>query len=166
MFCPKCGTENKEDAKFCKKCGINLNDDSGITKENAGSPVKFLIVICIVLVAGLGIAAGYIFHGSGVASNSSGTYQQSVPSSNDSSSNNSSLDNSSSGNSSSLNSSSNKSVNKGNGKLYPCHWCRKTGRCFACDGEGIIFGDTLCAACNGTGKCPKCGGTKYHPLEQ
>ena len=73
MFCPKCGTENDEDAKFCEKCGINLNDDSEITEENAGSSVKFLIVICIVLVAGLGIAAGYIFQGHGAASNSSQT---------------------------------------------------------------------------------------------
>ncbi|MGB9980132.1 pseudomurein-binding repeat-containing protein [Methanobacterium sp.] len=73
MFCPKCGTKNDEDAEFCEKCGINLNDDSGITKENAGLPVKFLIAICIVLVAGLGIAAGYIFQGHGAASNSSQT---------------------------------------------------------------------------------------------
>ncbi|MFO7997174.1 MAG: zinc-ribbon domain-containing protein [Dehalococcoidia bacterium] len=24
MFCPKCGTENPEDAKFCSKCGAGL----------------------------------------------------------------------------------------------------------------------------------------------
>ena len=73
MFCPKCGTKNDEDAEFCEKCGINLNDDSGITKENSVFPVKFLVVICIVLVAGLGIAAGYIFHAPGATSNSSQT---------------------------------------------------------------------------------------------
>ena len=73
MFCPKCGAENKEDAEFCKKCGINLNNNSEIIKKNAGSPVKFLIVICIVLVAGLGISAGYIFQGHGATSNSSQT---------------------------------------------------------------------------------------------
>jgi Predicted membrane protein len=89
MFCPKCGSKNEEDSKFCEKCGTNLYDDSEITTENTGSPsnstgssVKFLIVICIVLVAGLGIAAGYIFHAHGTTSNSSQTQSNSLSLSN------------------------------------------------------------------------------------
>lgn len=26
MFCPNCGTENQEDAKFCEKCGAELGN--------------------------------------------------------------------------------------------------------------------------------------------
>jgi uncharacterized membrane protein len=32
MFCPKCGTENPDDAKFCSKCGAGL----GATSAPAG----------------------------------------------------------------------------------------------------------------------------------
>ena len=28
MFCPKCGTENDEDAKWCKKCGNQISTQS------------------------------------------------------------------------------------------------------------------------------------------
>ncbi|OEC88478.1 MULTISPECIES: zinc-ribbon domain-containing protein [Methanobacterium] len=139
MFCRKCGAENKKDAKFCKKCGINLNDDSKITKENTGSPVKFLIVICFVLVAGLGIAAGNIFHDPGVTSNSSGTNQQSNSSTDDAG-----IDQQSS--------SEEKVV---------CELCGGTGVCCNCGGDGVWGADIPCTMCWGTGVCPACNGTGY-----
>lgn len=70
MQCPKCGTNNDSDARYCEKCGTNLNKSSKFTEENTSPAVKYLIVICVILVAGLGIAAGYIFQGHPAASNS------------------------------------------------------------------------------------------------
>jgi hypothetical protein len=70
MHCPKCGTNNDSDAKYCEKCGTRLNGSPKITEENTSPAVKYLIVICIILVAGLGIAAGYIFQGHPSDSNS------------------------------------------------------------------------------------------------
>ncbi len=37
MFCPKCGKENLNDAKFCINCGSTLAEDSGISQERAKS---------------------------------------------------------------------------------------------------------------------------------
>ena len=54
MICDNCGHKNDTDAKFCEKCGSNLN------KSSLHNSTKILIVIVIVLVAGLGVAGGYI----------------------------------------------------------------------------------------------------------
>ncbi len=168
MFCPKCGTKNKENAKFCEKCGNNLNAASKITKKNAGSPVKFLIVICVILVAGLGIAAGYILN-PGSTSNSSGNYQQLDSSSNDSSSNGSNPDSSNSvssnSDSPSLDSSSSGESSSGDDKRT-CGYCDGTGSCPHCYGKGYTLNyngseRTDCMWCGGTGKCPNCDGTGY-----
>lgn len=70
MQCPKCGTNNDSDAKYCEKCGTPLNGSAKGIEENTSPAVKYLIVICVILVAGLGIAAGYIFQGHPAASNS------------------------------------------------------------------------------------------------
>ncbi|HEX3013230.1 MAG TPA: pseudomurein-binding repeat-containing protein, partial [Methanobacterium sp.] len=70
MHCPKCGANNDSDAKYCEKCGTPLNGSPKVTEENTSPAVKYLIVICVILVAGLGIAAGYIFQGHPTASNS------------------------------------------------------------------------------------------------
>jgi len=35
MFCPKCGTENTEGAKFCSKCGVGLGAEATPTKGAA-----------------------------------------------------------------------------------------------------------------------------------
>jgi uncharacterized membrane protein YvbJ len=64
--CQNCGHTNDGDATFCEKCGANLKttfsrvvpmdpvkNDSGMNKS-----LKILIVICVILVAGLGITAG------------------------------------------------------------------------------------------------------------
>ncbi|MGB9980130.1 zinc-ribbon domain-containing protein [Methanobacterium sp.] len=169
MFCPKCGTKNRENAKFCEKCGNDLNAASKITKENTSSPVKFLIVICVILIAGLGIAAGYILN-PGVTSNSSGTYQQSVPSSNGSSSDSS---NSNSSNSDSSNSggygldSSSSSESSSSGDKRMCYHCMGSGKCDNCDGKGYDLNSngtesTTCVFCGGSGKCTSCNGEGYH----
>jgi hypothetical protein len=69
MFCPKCGTDNDDDAKYCEGCGRSLqkgiheqNMQSKQKNENSGmsNGVKALIVICVVLVAGIGLTAGML----------------------------------------------------------------------------------------------------------
>lgn len=70
MQCPKCGTKNDSDAKYCEKCGTRLSGSPKVTEENTSHAVKYLIVICVILVAGLGIVAGYIFQNHNTASSS------------------------------------------------------------------------------------------------
>lgn len=69
MFCPKCGTKNDDDAKYCEGCGqslqkgVNKRDILDKEKTSGGgmsSGVKALIVICIVLIAGIGVTAGML----------------------------------------------------------------------------------------------------------
>ena len=174
MFCPKCGTKNKKNAQFCEKCGNNLNAASKITKENTGSLVKFLIVICVVLVAGLGIAAGYILN-PGIASNSSGIYQKPVSSSNNSNSNGSNPDSSNSVSSNSVSSNSDSSSlagsssseSSGGSDKRMCYHCMGSGKCDNCDGKGYDLNSngtesTTCVFCGGSGKCTSCNGEGYH----
>lgn len=35
MFCPKCGAENPNDARFCNQCGTNLSQEADDTEENS-----------------------------------------------------------------------------------------------------------------------------------
>ena len=63
--CQKCGHTNDEDATFCENCGANLTSfSSGFPRESVkneggmNKSVKILIVVCVILVAGLGITAG------------------------------------------------------------------------------------------------------------
>lgn len=64
--CENCGKENDRDATFCEKCGNNLKTKiprgyQGVTvKKSAGigRSSKILILVCVILVAGLSIAAG------------------------------------------------------------------------------------------------------------
>jgi len=40
MFCPKCGTENPEGAKFCSKCGAELGAPVGGSETPSTSPAE------------------------------------------------------------------------------------------------------------------------------
>ena len=41
MYCPQCGTDNVEDAKFCAKCGRNLQGESNKSQsEPVGKTVQ------------------------------------------------------------------------------------------------------------------------------
>jgi len=33
MYCPKCGTENLDNARFCKKCGYEFESDPRFSTE-------------------------------------------------------------------------------------------------------------------------------------
>jgi hypothetical protein len=66
--CSGCGHENDPDATFCENCGSKIG--AGFPKGTSkGQPVngggmaqstKILIVVCVVLVIGVGITAGYL----------------------------------------------------------------------------------------------------------
>jgi hypothetical protein len=69
MFCPKCGTRYNEDVKYCERCGEPLQKSihkrNVLSKERAESGgmsngIKALIVVCAILVAGMGITAGML----------------------------------------------------------------------------------------------------------
>jgi hypothetical protein len=67
MICPKCGHKNDIDADFCENCGTkikNTGDDKQYTNNSSNESIsqttKLLIVICVVLVIGIGIAAGVL----------------------------------------------------------------------------------------------------------
>jgi len=53
MFCPKCGTENPEGAKFCSKCGAGLGDavvPAGTPAETSvGMSANVAGLLCYVL---------------------------------------------------------------------------------------------------------------------
>jgi hypothetical protein len=91
--CDECGHENDYDAMFCEKCGSNLKTAfSGktfhrkpIKDENMAQSTKILIIVCVVLVAGLGIAAGALIQMNNVgtvpATNSNSVSQSTNPTS-------------------------------------------------------------------------------------
>lgn len=60
MYCKNCGYENDDDSSFCENCGASLlsvpQKTSGMSKTN-----KILIIVVIVLIAGIGLAAGTLF---------------------------------------------------------------------------------------------------------
>ena len=72
MICPKCGHKNDEDADFCENCGTKIKNtfpDKPGTNEpsNKGSmtqSTKILVIVCIILVIGVGIAAGILIKNS------------------------------------------------------------------------------------------------------
>lgn len=69
MFCPKCGTRYNEDTKYCERCGESLqksiHERNVLAKERAenggmSNGFKALMVVCIILMAGIGVTAAYM----------------------------------------------------------------------------------------------------------
>jgi hypothetical protein len=91
--CQKCGHTNDNDATFCENCGANLKStfSRGLPREsvkNEGGMNKFtkiLIVVCVILVAGLGITAGALIEmnkvGTAPITNTSSVSQSTNPTS-------------------------------------------------------------------------------------
>ena len=72
MICPKCGYNNDKDADFCENCGTGIKTTLSakmLTKEQSkkegiSQSTKILIIVCIILVIGVGIAAGILIKNS------------------------------------------------------------------------------------------------------
>ena len=66
--CQKCGYENDMDATFCEKCGAKLTSSFSTIapskpirkEESMAKSTKILIVVCVILIAGLGISIGVL----------------------------------------------------------------------------------------------------------
>lgn len=58
LYCKNCGYENDDDASFCENCGANLRPNYSQSSTGMSSTNKILIFVVIVLIAGIGIAAG------------------------------------------------------------------------------------------------------------
>jgi hypothetical protein len=82
--CQKCGHDNDNDATYCEICGTNIKTTFSrgvpkpqLKKEGMSQSTKILVVVCVILVVGLGISAGALMQmykgGNVVASNSSVT---------------------------------------------------------------------------------------------
>lgn len=50
MFCPKCGAENPEGAKFCSKCGAELGVSAKPSETSVGLSANVAGLLCYVLV--------------------------------------------------------------------------------------------------------------------
>jgi hypothetical protein len=86
--CDNCGHINEGDATFCESCGADIKTPSsrrpipGRPPKNEGGmaqSTKILIVVCIILVAGLGITAGALIqmNKSGGSTSNTGSISQS-----------------------------------------------------------------------------------------
>ena len=70
--CENCGHENDMDASFCESCGANLKTSTLSKKpgktikndEGMAQSTKILIIVCVILVIGVGIAAGVLIKNS------------------------------------------------------------------------------------------------------
>lgn len=59
MICPKCGTPNKEDARFCVKCGQELKNNS----KNEDKTKIILLVSALLILGLVSSVVGYAFLG-------------------------------------------------------------------------------------------------------
>ncbi|MBA7502692.1 hypothetical protein ES706_01285 [subsurface metagenome] len=57
MFCPKCGAENPEGAKFCSKCGAELGVSAKPSETSVGLSANVAGLLCYVL----GWISGIVF---------------------------------------------------------------------------------------------------------
>ena len=50
IYCPVCGEDNKDDAKFCRDCGANLNEEIKKVEQTQGisESKKYIIAALIV----------------------------------------------------------------------------------------------------------------------
>ncbi|BDZ68887.1 trypsin-like peptidase domain-containing protein [Methanobacterium ferruginis] len=68
LKCPKCGTENQENAKFCEECGSELSTPAIKSEGMKTSPNKStlgkknVLIIAVVIIIGLVAAGVYIFY--------------------------------------------------------------------------------------------------------
>jgi uncharacterized protein YxeA len=78
MICPQCKTYNDDDAKFCEKCGRALRSDK---RGSISSTTKILIVICGILILGVGLLAGMLLQNdkAPVVTNNTTTYVEQSP---------------------------------------------------------------------------------------
>lgn len=50
MYCTKCGSEIREDAKFCEKCGSPVNSNTSVHSETK-KPMNLLVIVAAVIAA-------------------------------------------------------------------------------------------------------------------
>lgn len=69
MFCPKCGTELKEGAKFCAKCGSQIGRPSASPAAQPVPPPKqpkktglIIVLLLLLLLLVIGIGGGMIYY--------------------------------------------------------------------------------------------------------
>jgi hypothetical protein len=67
MFCPECGSENKDEAIFCLKCGVRINLEDPITNRN-GLERESLLFETFSSQEALGLALGVLIVFIGVMS--------------------------------------------------------------------------------------------------
>ncbi|MBX7077264.1 MAG: zinc-ribbon domain-containing protein [Methanobacteriaceae archaeon] len=60
IYCPVCGEDNKDDAKFCRDCGANLNEEIKKVEQSQGisESKKYIIAALIVILVCLLIFIG------------------------------------------------------------------------------------------------------------
>lgn len=53
VYCPECGEDNRDNAKFCHECGADLSKNNIKTNDNKGvsDSKKFMIAALIVVLA-------------------------------------------------------------------------------------------------------------------
>jgi hypothetical protein len=84
VFCPECGNKNDEDSEYCVNCGSKLNkfhkpnkpERNESKKDRINRTTKVLIIVCIILVGGVGLTAGFLIQ---KESNSVSQYQITSP---------------------------------------------------------------------------------------